>query len=31
MDLDFFLKLSLIGLVFVICFWFRKENMRKPS
>ena len=29
MDLDFFLKLSLIFLVFSLCFWFRKENMRK--
>jgi len=29
MDLDFFLKLSLIVLVFLLCFWFRKENMRK--
>ena len=31
MDLDFFLKLSLIILVFLICFWFRKENMKKPN
>jgi hypothetical protein len=29
MDLAFFLKLSLILLVFSLCFWFRKENMRK--
>jgi hypothetical protein len=29
MDLDFYLRLSLILLVFLICFWFRKENMRK--
>jgi hypothetical protein len=29
MDLDFFLRLSLIILVFLLCFWFRKENMRK--
>jgi hypothetical protein len=29
MDLDFFLRLSLVVLVFLICFRFRKENMRK--
>jgi hypothetical protein len=29
MDLNFFLRLSLIILVFLLCFWFRKENMRK--
>jgi hypothetical protein len=29
MDLDFFLRLSLILLVFMVCFLFRKENMRK--
>jgi len=29
MDLNFFLRLSLIVLVFLVCFWFRKENMRK--
>jgi hypothetical protein len=29
MDLDFFLRLSLILLVFLICFLFRSENMRK--
>ena len=31
MDLDFFLRLSLVVLVFVICFRFRKENMRKGN
>jgi len=29
LDFDFFLKLSLILLVFTICLLFRKENMRK--
>jgi hypothetical protein len=29
MDLNFFLRLSLIILVFLLCFRFRKENMRK--
>lgn len=29
MDLEFFLRLSLIVLVFALCFLFRKENMRK--
>ena len=28
MDLNFFLRLSLVLLVFLICFFFRKENMR---
>jgi hypothetical protein len=31
MDLDFFLRLTLIILVFLLCFWFRKENMRKRN
>ena len=33
MDLgfDFYLRLSLILLVFSICFFFRKENMRKKE
>ena len=29
MDLDFFLRLSLVILVFLVCFRFRRENMRK--
>jgi hypothetical protein len=29
LDFDFYLRLSLILLVFLICFFFRKENMRK--
>jgi hypothetical protein len=31
MDLDFFLRLSLVILVFLVCFRFRKENMRKRN
>ena len=33
MDLgfDFYLRLSLILLVFLVCFFFRKENMRKKD
>jgi len=29
MDISFFLKLALILVVFFVCFFFRKENMRK--
>ena len=29
MDVYFFLKLGLILLVFLICLFFRKENMKK--
>jgi len=29
MDLSFLLKLSLIFVVFIICYWFREENRRR--
>lgn len=28
---EFFLKLSLILIIFFLCFWFREENMRKKG
>ncbi len=31
MDLEFFLRLALVALVFTVCFLFRKENMRKKG
>ena len=31
LDFDFYLRMSLILLVFLICFFFRRENMRKKD